>query len=127
MVPKALKRYAIVLAAWLPFFAVWVLFGVAYFHSTLSAALITSLISMGSASLLGIAAWHVCQRWPWPLRLSLKFYLIQMCFALIYALLWIAITRWLDVLRLGDKAMKGFWTSPLLGWELLTGIWLYGL
>ncbi len=53
-----------------PLFAIWVFFAMLYAHYPLRAALGTSMISMGSASLLGIAVWHVCQRWPWPLRLD---------------------------------------------------------
>jgi len=55
----ALRKYAIVLAAWLPFFAVWVIFAILYSHFSLRAAVATSLISMGSASLLGIGVWHL--------------------------------------------------------------------
>jgi hypothetical protein len=61
---KAIRRYAIVFAAWLPFFVIWVLITMSYARYPLSSALITSLISMGGASLLGVAVWHVCQRWP---------------------------------------------------------------
>ena len=50
---KTIKRYVIFLAAWLPFFASWVLFAMLYGHIPLRAALVTSMISMGSASLLG--------------------------------------------------------------------------
>jgi two-component system, LytTR family, sensor kinase len=127
MMRKAIKRYAIVLAAWLPFFAIWVLFAMSYAHYRLPNALVTSLISMGSASLLGIAVWHVCQRWPWPLRLGLKFYLLQIFIASAYSILWSVLIFGLESIRRGDSALKDFWRSPFLGWQLLTGVWLYGL
>ena len=127
MIRKTIKRCAIVLAAWLPFFAIWVLYAMAYAHYRLAAAIVTSLISMGSASLLGIAAWHVCQRWPWPLRLDLKFYLLQIFFACVYSVLWSIAVDALDSLRRGTTPLQGFWKSPFLPWQLLTGIWLYGL
>jgi len=124
---KAIKRYAIVLAAWLPFFAIWVFFAMLYAHSPLRVALVTSMISMGSASLMGIAVWHVCQRWPWPLRLHLKFYLFQIFFASVYSILWSISVYWLESIRRGSNALQDFRSSPFLGWQLLTGVWVYGV
>jgi hypothetical protein len=125
--PKAIKRYAIVLAAWLPFFAIWVFFGILYGHSSLAVALIASLISMGSASLLGIVVWHVCRRLPWPLRMDLKFYFVQVFFAGVYSLVWNISVYWLESIHRGTGGIQDFWKSPLLGWQLLTGVWIYGL
>jgi signal transduction histidine kinase len=126
MIRQGIRRYAIVLAAWLPFFAIWVLYAMVYGHYRLSAAVVTSLISMGSASLLGIAAWHVCQRWPWPLRLDLKFYLLQTLFATSYSILWSIAAIGLESLRRGTNPLD-FWRTPFFGWQLLMGVWLYGL
>lgn len=127
MIRKVIQRYAIVFAAWLPFFAIWVLYAMAYAHYSLRTALLISIISMGSASLLGIAAWHVCQRWPWPLRLDLKFYLLQIFFACAYSSLWSIAVEVLESLRRGISPLRGFWRNPFLPWQLLTGVWLYGL
>jgi len=124
---KAIKRYATVLAAWLPFFAIWVFFAMLHAHYPLLAALVTSMISMGSASLMGIAVWHICQRWPWPLRLDLKFYFLQIFFASGYSILWILSVYWLESIRRGSNALRDFRSSSLLGWQLLTGVWLYGV
>lgn len=124
---KALKRYGIVLFAWLPFFAIWVCFAMLYAHYPFRAALLTSVISMGSASLLGIGVWHVCQQWPWPLRLDVKFYLLHIFLAALYSILWSILVFWLEALRRGTRVTLDFWLSPLLGWQLLTGVWLYGV
>src|SRR5580700_4849314 len=124
---KALHRYAMVLGAWLPFFVIWVFFTMTYARYPLPAALLSSMISMGSASLLGIAVWHVCQRWPWPLRLTLKFYLLHIFLACIYALVWNLGIYWLESIRRGSNALADFWASPVLGYQLLTGVWIYGL
>jgi hypothetical protein len=126
MIRKGIRRYAIVLAAWLPFFAIWVLYAMVYAHYRLSAALAPSLISMGSASLLGISAWHVCKRWPWPLQLDLKFYLLHIFFASAYSIFWSIATFGLESLRRGTNPWD-FWRAPFLGWQLLMGVWLYGL
>ena len=124
---RAIERYAIVSAAWLPFFAIWVLFAMLYAHYPLHAALVTSVISMGSASLIGVVVWHVCQRWPWPLRLDLKFYLMQVFFASAYSILWTLSVYGLESLRRGANPVRDFLKSPILGWQLLMGVWLYGL
>jgi signal transduction histidine kinase len=124
---KAIKRYAVVLAAWLPFFVIWVFYARSYGRYPLRAALLTSLISMGSASVLGIAVWHVCQRWPWPFRLDVKFYLLQSFLASVYSILWSIAVYWLESIRRGTHALQDFWKNPFLPWQLLTGLWLYGL
>jgi len=121
-----MRRYAIVLAAWLPFFAIWTLFAVLYANYPWRSALATSLISMGSASLLGIAVWHLCRRLPWPLRLDLKFYLLQIFFASVYSILWSVIAYSLEMLRRGGGTWD-IWRYQFLGWQLLMGVWLYGL
>lgn len=124
---KVIKRYAIGLAAWLPFFAIWVFLAMLYAHYPLRAAVVTGMISMGSASLLGIAVWHICQRWPFPLRLDLRFYFLQVLFASAYAILWTISVDGLEALRRGANPLRDFWKSPVLGWQLLMGLWLYGL
>jgi sensor histidine kinase YesM len=122
----AIERYTIVLAAWLPFFAIWTLFAMLYAHYPWRAALATSLISMGSASLLGIGVWHVCRRLPWPLQLDLKFYLLQILFASVYSLSWSVIAFSLESARRGSRPWD-ILRYPFLGWQLLMGLWLYGL
>lgn len=124
---KDLRRYAIAFVAWLPFFALWALFAMTYAHFRLSVALATSMISMGSAGLLGIAVWHVCKRRPWPLRLSFKFYLLQVFLAALYSIVWVVSADMLDSIRRGSRFLEGVWRSPVLGWQLLMGLWLYGV
>jgi len=125
--PKVIKRYAIVFAAWLPFFAIWVFLAMLYGHYPLRGAIVTGIISMGSASLMGIAVSHICQRWPWPFRLDLKFYFLQVFLASGYSILWIILVDGLEALRRGTNPLRDFWKSPIIGWQLLMGLWLYGL
>jgi sensor histidine kinase YesM len=124
---RAIRRYAIIFAAWLPFFVIWFFFAVLYAHYSFRAALVTSMISMGSASLMGIAVWDICQRWPWPLRLDLRFYFLQIFFASVYSILWSISVYALESLRRGAGPLQDFWKSSILGWQLLMGLWLYGL
>ena len=126
MVRQTIRRCAIVLAAWLPFFALWVLFATSFSRDRFSLVFLGSLITMGSAGLLGIAVWHLCRRWPWPFGFSLKFYLLQVCFALLYSAAWTVAIYGLEAMRRGG-AVPGFWTWPVLTRQLLTGIWLYAI
>src|SRR5215469_10803326 len=102
MVHKIIRRGGIALAAWLPFFVLWVLFGLALSRERFSVIFIASLITMGSAGLLGIPVWYLCRRWPLPLGFTLSFYLLHILFALMYATVWPVMTR-----------------------QLLTGLWCY--
>jgi hypothetical protein len=121
-----IRRGAIVLAAWLPFFAVWLLVGLSFAREPFSAVLVASLISMGSAGLLGIAVWYACQRRPWPLGFRLKFYLLQICFAVMYGGAWTLAIYGIEYLRHGS-AVHGYWSWPTISRQLLMGIWFYAL
>lgn len=127
MVGIRIRRYATVFAAWLPFFIVWVFFTMSYEHYRLYPALIASLISMGSASALGIVVGRLCEMWPWPARVTFRFYLLHVALALAYAVVWSYTEFWLGSLRTGRSAWYDLWHSPILGWQLLMGVWLYGL
>jgi hypothetical protein len=126
MIAKAIRRCAIVLAAWLPFFALWVLFAMSFTRDRFSTIFVASLITMGSAGLLGIAVWHGCRRWPWPLGFKLKFYFLHILFALTYAAAWTIAIYGLESLHRGS-VVPGFWTRSVLVRQLLTGIWLYAI
>jgi signal transduction histidine kinase len=126
MIAKLIRRCAIALAAWLPFFALWVLFAMSFTRDRFSTIFVASLITMGSAGLLGIAVWQVCRRWPWPLGFTLKFYFLHILFALIYAAAWTIAIYGLESLHRGSL-VPGFWTRPVLVRQLLTGIWLYAI
>jgi hypothetical protein len=124
MVGKIIRRCAIALAAWLPFFALWVLFAMSFARDPFSAIFVSSLITMGSAGLLGIAVWQLCRRWPWPLGFNRNFYLLHVVFALLYATAWTIAVYGLDALRRGSP-MPGFWSLPILSRQLMIGIWFY--
>jgi len=126
MICRAVRHCAIAFAAWLPFFAFWLFVMGSFARGGFSAVLIGSLISMGSAGLLGIVVWHACRRWPWPLGFRLSFYLLQIFFAVLYGAAWTAAVYGLESLRSGS-ALPGFWSSPALGRQMLMGIWFYAV
>jgi len=126
MVRKLIKRCAIALAAWLPFFAIWLLVAMSFARDGFSTVLVGSLISMGSAGLLGIAVWYVCQRWPWPLGFKLNFYLLQLFFAVVYGIAWTASVYGVESLR-ARNTLQGFWSWAVLGRQTLMGVWFYAV
>jgi two-component system LytT family sensor kinase len=124
---RALKRYGIVLAAWAPFFVVWFLLAMSYAKMSLQDALFTSAVSMGTATILGMGVWYLCGRLPWPLRPSLRFYLGHVALASAYAIVWTSLICAFDSIRHGENIFRQYWHSAVFGWQLLTGVWIYGL
>src|SRR5258707_7491977 len=126
MVRKLINRCAVALAAWLPFFALWLLVAMSFARGRFSTVLIESLISMGSAGLLGIAVWYVCQRWPWPLGFKLNFYLLQIFFAVVYGIAWTASIYGVVSLRVRNT-FQGFLSWAGLGRQTLIVVWIYAV
>ena len=125
MIRKVAKACAIGLAMWLPFCVLWILFAVSVTHDRLSAILLTSLFSMGSAGFLGIAVWHLCRRFPWPLRFNLTFYALQIIFGLLYSTVWFGALFAIQWIRSG--AVPGPWSWGGLLRQLLIGFWYYAV
>lgn len=126
MTSMILRRCAIALAAWLPFFTLWFLFALSFTRDRFSAILVGSLIGMGSAGVLGIPLWYVCRRWPWPLGFSLRFYLLHLFVAVTYAVAWTVAVYGLESLQRGS-AVPGFWSWAVIFRQLLIGIEFYAI
>jgi signal transduction histidine kinase len=126
MIGSLIRRSTIAVAAWLPFFALWVLFAASFSRDRFTSILSGSVVSMGSAGLLGIAVWHLCRRWPWPRQFSVSFYVLQLFFGLLYALVWsIAVDLLESARRLSFSPV--IWSWPSVSRQLLLGIWLYAI
>lgn len=124
MITRAMKRCAIAIAAWLPFFAIWFLFALSYPHERFLPVLVSSLISMGTAGLLGIAVWRVSKRRPLPHGFSLSFYLLQVVVAVIYGIAWTACLYGLELLHGGQiPQMMASWAAARR--QVLEGVWFY--
>ena len=123
---KILNRCAVVLAIWLPFFAIGVGFGMSYGHDSFLVVVAGTLASAGSAGLLGIGVWFLYKRFPWPLGFNLKFYLLQIFFAVIYGAIWTAAVYGLETLRHAGlpPAMR---PRSVVVRELLLGVWYYAI
>jgi sensor histidine kinase YesM len=124
MARDLIRRCAIGIVAWLPFFVLWTAVAMSSGQITFRAALAGGLISMGSAGLLGIVVWFASERWRWPLGFNLRFYVLQIMLAVIYGATWTVVTFALDYLR---GATPGIWSWPAMGRQTLLGIWFYAV
>ena len=125
MLRKVVRRCAIILA-WLPLFISWILSAVWLTRAPLSSVFFSSLISLGSAGLLGTAVWYLCPRMPWPAKFNLRFYGLQVSLAGAYAVLWTVAVFGLELLRTG-RILQSLWTWPNVFRQVSLGIWLYAL
>jgi len=123
-------RTLTLVGAWLPFFLFWVLFFLSYAGQKLARALWSGVIAIGSAAILGIAVWRFCASQPWPLRVRLVFYAKHFAAASAYAVAWLAAMNWAEALFMAKpfrEHMAAVVSSRVVGWQLLMGLWLYGL
>ena len=126
MIRKILRRCALALAAWLPFFAVWFLIGLSSGREPVSLVLLDSLICMGSAGILGIGVWYACGRWPLPQGFRVGFYVRQLFFAVVYGIILTAAIYGLEFVF--NRAILGqMWNRPAMIRETLIGIWIYDI
>jgi len=123
---RRVRSTAVGIAAWLPFFVLWTAVTFSSGRVTLGAALVSGLISMGSAGLLGFPVWLACRRWPWPLGFRLSFYGLQIALAILYGLTWTAAVFALESVR--GLISVDILASPV-AWarQIFLGIWFYAV
>lgn len=105
----------------------WTLFllGWGQGETPLEAALISGLITTGTAALLGIAVWRLTDRLTWPDELRLSFFLWQLVAAFLFSAAWTATTPFIFVLMEGGSLADIQWDPQNLSWRLFMGVWLY--
>jgi two-component system LytT family sensor kinase len=121
------KRFGAAWAGFLPLFLLWVLVAKSSAQLSLREALTSGATSMGTALGLGFLVWTTCRQWPWPLHASPFFYTLQVLFSICYALLWNVLICVSESLRRGTNVFPYYWTSRTLGWQLLMGVFIYGV
>lgn len=119
-----LLRIAAVIAACIPIFAFWVVLAMVYARMTLAHAMTWAAITQSTAALLGILVWKLSNRTAWPRTMRAAFYAKHFLAATLYAFSWIALVTLIEF-ALGQRRSIG--SSPLIGWWLLTGLWVYGV
>src|SRR4029453_9856238 len=120
------RRSAIGLAAWLPFFVLWTAVALSFPQTSARVAIPGGLITTGTAGALGIFVWFACKRWPWPLQFRIGFYTLQIGLAILYGIAWTAAIVALEVLR-GASGVSALMTVPALSRQTLLGIWFYAV
>lgn len=114
-------------AAWLPFAVIYTMLRAAEQRTSLVAALPGSIASVSVAALLGVAVWHVTGVVEGRARHPALAVPTHVVLAGAYALLWIGSIalriRW----QAGGAAAGRFLASPATGWQLFSGMWLYGV
>jgi two-component system, LytTR family, sensor kinase len=125
---RTLMKIAALIAAWIPIFFFWTMLAIVYGRMTPAAAASLAATTIGTAAVLGIAIWRFCMATPWPQRLRAGFYAKHLVAAVIYAVAWIAGGFAIEGLVTGKPASwRLVVASPVLGWQLFMGLWLYGV
>lgn len=127
--PSRMKTVGWIAVAWLPLFLLWCLFILTYTPSRpLGGVLLGALNSVGWAGLLGIGAWWLTGRFPWPEALRPRFYLLHLLAGVLYATLWVIATYTVGALLDGQiDILQRLRSSRVLGWQFILGLVLYGL
>jgi LytS/YehU family sensor histidine kinase len=123
MVPGWIRASAAAVAAWLPLFVVWALVTMSFGRALSAAVVIESLISTGTAGMLGVAVWLSCRRWPWPLGFSVTFYALQILLAVVYGFAWTLVVKLLLATR--GEHIGTSW--PGFARQVAMGVWFYAV
>src|SRR6266852_260956 len=111
--PRRLLHASALIGAWLPVLSFWIVFSMVYAHIPFAMALRISLMTIGTAAVLGIAVWHFCTRTPWPETMRAGFYAQHFLFAALYAATWVVIVYAIDALIAGKPVWRVLMTSPV--------------
>ena len=116
-----------VLLLWLPFVALWTLFNVIYGQVSLGEAVYGSTLShdLGRHS----RRWRmvISGRYPWPDGLRVSFYIAHLVLGALYAAAWVGRGYVQHAIETGEPLLDEIRQSATFGWQLLMGLWLYGL
>ena len=112
--------------AWLAAAVFWSIASAATAGSSPLAMLPWGMLTMGTAAVLGLGIWHLTARVPWDWRTPAT-YIVHaaalVTFSAIYATSWM----WIELFTRPDEVMRLLRSSPVLGWNLMMGSWLYVL
>jgi len=82
-------------------------------------------LTMGTAAALGVGAWHLTGRVPWNRRTP-STYVVHAAALVLYSAIYATSWVWIDLMagRTHDL-VASVRSSPVLGWNLMMGSWLY--
>jgi two-component system LytT family sensor kinase len=124
---RRLLHASALIAAWLPVLSFWVVFSMVYGRVSFAMALRISVMTIGTAAVLGVAVWQFCSRTPWPEKVRAGFYAQHSFVAALYAAAWVVTVYTIDSLVAGKPVWNVLKSSPVLGWQFVMGLWLYGV
>ncbi len=114
-------------AAWFPFAVIYTMLRAAELRISLREAVPASVGSVAVAALLGVAVWHVTGVVEHRVRSVAVVIPLHVVLAAAYALLWIGSIALRIGWQAGGPAAARFLASPATGWQLFSGMWLYGV
>ena len=110
----------------------WLLVSVVYFHLLViyadwppEAAAGVAVLSVGTATVLGVPVWWISGRLKWPRRWPILFVAVHLVFAITFSVAWLTIDIGLTHTLLADGIFRRKVAS--MRWEALLGLWVYGL
>jgi hypothetical protein len=121
-------RIAWFVAIWLPFFVLWVVLFRTWGGESVGESVAGAAGAIGAAALLGLGVRRYCALQPWPDRLDPGFYLRHLTVASGFAATWVlAVYAWEGMIH-GGGLLESLRHSPRdLGWQVVMGLWLYGM
>lgn len=121
-------RVLLVMAAWLPLYALWMLFVLGYGEGvSLTRAAAEGLTTIGVAALLGFGVWWISGWFAWPDRLRAGFYLGHLGMGALYSVLLVGTGYVVGSVRMGVSIADLVRESRVVGWQFILGLVLYGL
>lgn len=117
-----MRKVIALVAAWLPFLGLWMMFALQMGPLTLGQVFLRSVIAVAGAALLGLLVSRFCRGMPLPSELQVRFYAVHLLGAVTYAAAWTGVmlaSGWILEGRPAPRAMLVEW--------LLEGVWLYAL
>ncbi len=89
-------------------------------------ALVSGVVIMGAAALVGVAVWWLSGRLPFPGRSRIVFAAVHLLAALLYAAFWVGIVLgWLYLVAGAEVAAFVMRQAGI--WQFSTGLYVYGL
>src|SRR5262245_39694380 len=123
--PRLARGWAAYALAWVALAVLWS--GAAAISSRMS-PLVTlgyGFLIMGTSGVMGVGVWWLTGKVSWDDR-SPRFYLAHAAALLLYAIGYTAATFVAELYENGIiRAIVQVWHSPVLGWSILMGSWLY--
>jgi len=110
-----MKKTVALAGAWLPFFVLWLLFGI-QMGTPWRRALPFAFYAIATAALLGLAVSKLCARVP--LQLRPRFYAVHFASAALYAAVWSAVVMLFEARVISRAQFVGFF---------LEGVWIYAI